>query len=192
MTVRAVLALAAAATAGLASVATAAPAPAAPYSPPPFAKHCHFRHFGEGVAPPVSGYKDDPLCVDYAKRDITVDNGGAVRFALAEPARFAIAVPKCKYWQVDHWHIQIDRGFTSLVRWDGSYWFDKGRGIGGVLMRNFRVGGQRVGADQMAALVATVSPPMAAQIRRYGKGARGSGGGMSFSLGGGDAQCPAK
>jgi hypothetical protein len=189
---RALLASTTAAVLAAVGVAVAAPAPAAPYTPPPFARHCHFRHFGEGVAPPPSGYKDDPLCVDYAKRDITVDNGGAVRFALAEPARFAIAVPKCKYWQVDHWSIQIDRGFTAVVRWDGSYWFDKGRGIGGVLMRNFRIGGQPTGADQMAALVATVSPAMADQIHRYGTGAHGSGGGMSFSLGGGDPQCPVK
>ena len=108
---------------------------------------CHFRHFGEGVAPPPRGYTDDPLCVDYAKRDITVDNGGAVRFAAAEPARFAIAVRACRYWQVDHWSVQLDRGFTAIVRWDGSYWYDRGRGIGGVLMRNFRVAGQPSGAQ---------------------------------------------
>lgn len=187
---RGLLASAATAVLVVAGVAAAAPPPAAPYHPPPFARHCHFRHFGEAVAPPFTGYRDDPLCVDYAKRDITVDNGGAARFALAEPARFAIAVPKCKYWQVDHWSVQIDRGFTAIVRWDGSYWFDKGRGIGAVLVRHFRIGGQPVGADQAATLVATVSPPMAAQIRRYGQGGRGSGGGMSFSLGGGAAQCP--
>jgi hypothetical protein len=179
------------ATSVLASPAnTGAPAPPAPYRPPPFAKACHFRHFGEAKQPPLKGYKDDPLCVDYAKRDITVDNGGAVRFALAEPARFAIAGAKCKYWQTDHWSVQLDRGFTAVIRWDGSYWFDKGKGIGGVLLRNFRVAGQPSGADQFAALVATVSPTMAAQIRRYGAGAHGSGGGMSFSLGGGDPQCP--
>src|SRR3954467_8750931 len=184
-----VLALGLPATAALAGVSSR-PSPPAPYSPPPFAKACHFRHFGEAQKPPVAGYKDDPLCVDYAKRDITVDNGGAVRFALAEPARFAIAASKCKDWQTDHWSIQVDRGFTALARWDGSYWFDKGKGIGGVLLRNFRVGGQPVGADQMAAFVATVSPAMAEQIERYGAGAHGSGGGMSFSLGNGYPQCP--
>ena len=182
--------LAAAAATAVATAASAAPAPPSPYSPPPFAKHCHFRHFGEGVAPPPSGYPDDPLCVDYAKRDITVDNGGFARFIAAEPARFAIAAKPCKYWQVDHWSVQIDRGFTAIVRWDGSYWFDKGRGTGGVLMRNFSVAGQPTGADQAAAFVATVSPTMAAYIRAYGHGAGGAGGGMSFSLGGGDPQCP--
>src|SRR5206468_6925620 len=67
----------------------------------------------------------------------------AVRFASAEPFRFAIAAKPCKYWQTDHWSIQLDRGFTAVVRWDGSYWFDKGSGIGAVLMRHFRIGGQR-------------------------------------------------
>ena len=112
--------------------AWAAPAPPAPYHDPPFAAKCHFRHFGEGVAPPPTGYPDDPLCVEYAKRDITVDNGGAVAVRAAEPARFAIAARACRYWQVDHWSVQIDRGFTAIVRWDGSYWFDRGKGIGGV------------------------------------------------------------
>src|SRR3954449_6497075 len=168
------------------------PAPPAPYHPPPFAKACHFRHFGEAKKPPLSGYKDDPLCVDYAKRDITVDNGGAVRFLAAEPARFAIAARACRYWQVDHWSVQIDRGFTAVVRWDGSYWYDRGRGVGGVLMRNFRVAGQPTGAQQAAALVATVSPPIAEQIRRYRKGSGASGGGMAFQLGGGDPSCPTR
>ena len=40
--------------------------------------------------------------------------------------------------------------------------------------------------------VATVSPPMAEQIRRYGKGSGASGGGMSFQLGGGDPSCPSR
>ena len=175
-----------------AATAAAAPSPPTPYSPPPFAKHCHLRHFGEGVAPPASGYKDDPLCVDYAKRDITIDNGGAVRFAAAEPARFAIALKACRYWQVDHWSVQIDRGFAAIVRWDGSYWWDRGRGIGGVLMSRFRIAGQPVGADQAAAAVATVSPALAAGIRAYGAGGHGSGGGMSVSLGAGDPTCPSR
>ena len=178
--------------AAAATAAAAAPAPPAPYTDPPFAHRCHFRHFGEGVAPPPAGYKDDPLCVDYAKRDITVDNGGAVRFAAAEPARFAIATKPCRYWQVDHWSIQVDRGFTAVVRWDGSYWWDRGRGIGGARLANFRIAGQPAGADQAAAAVATVSPTMAAYIRAYGRGAHGAGGGSTFSLGGSDPTCPSR
>jgi hypothetical protein len=189
---RSVLAVASAAVAVAGTVASAAPAPPAPYVAPPFASQCVFRHFGEGVAPPPSGYDDDPLCVEYEKRDITVDNGGAARFAAAEPARFAIAARPCRYWQVDHWRIRVDRGFEKVAQWDGSYWFDKGRGTGGVLLRHFRIAGQRVGASQLAAAVATVSPPLADQIRRYGKGSHGAGGGMSFDLGGGEPQCPTR
>jgi hypothetical protein len=190
--IRVVVAASSAIIAATGAAAFAAPSPPTPYSPPPFAGHCQFRHFGEGVAPPIQGYKDDPLCVDYAKRDITLDNGGAVRFTLAEPARFAIAAKPCKYWQVDHWSVQIDRGFTAVVRWDGSYWFDKGRGIGAAVMRNFRIAGQRVGAAQAAAAIAIVSPQLAGEIRTYGRGSGRSGGGASFNLGGGDPQCPSR
>jgi hypothetical protein len=177
---------------GIAAVAAAASAdPAAPYQPPPFAKKCHVRHFHEAAVPPATGYPDDPLCVDYAKRDITVDNGGAAGFAYAEPFRFAIAGKPCRYWQQDHWSVQIDRAYSAIVRWDGSYWFDKGRGIGGVLLHNFTVMGQPAGPYQAAAAVATVSPAIADQIRSYGGGPRG-GGGMSFSLGGGQPGCPTR
>jgi hypothetical protein len=189
---RRLLAAAVATATVVATGAAAAPKPPSPYADPPFAHRCHFRHFGEAVAPPASGYPDDPLCVDYAKRDITVDNGGAVRFVGAEPARFAIAAKPCRYWQIDHWSVQLDRGFTAVVRWDGSYWFDKGRGIGAVLMRHFSIAGQSAGADQAAAAVATVSPTMAAYIRAYGRGGNGSGGGSAFDLGGGDPQCPSR
>ena len=192
MTLRRILVLVPAVVILSAVGAAAAPAPPKPYSPPPFAHRCHFRHFGEGVAPPATGYKDDPLCVDYAKRDITVDNGGAVRFAAAEPARFAIALKACRYWQVDHWSIQLDRGLGALVRWDGSYWWDRGLGIGGAQLANFHIAGQPVGADQAAAAIETVSPTLAAQIRAYGAGAHGAGGGSTFSIGGGDPTCPSR
>src|SRR2546430_17383258 len=57
----------------------------APYVDPPFGTECVFHHFGEGQAPPLDGCPDDPFCVEYEKRDITVDNGGAVE-VLAGPA----------------------------------------------------------------------------------------------------------
>jgi hypothetical protein len=191
MSPRALLTAAVALAMGVGGLASAAPAgPPAPYVAPPFADTCTVHRFHEGEQPPLDGYGEDPFCVDYRKRDITVDNGGAVRFALAEPARFAAAGRKCRYWQQDHWSIQVDRGFTAVARWDGSYWYDRGRGVGAVLLKNFRVAGQPVGARQMAALVGTVSPAAAEQIRRYGAGSHGAGGGMSFSLGGGDPTCP--
>src|ERR1035437_8706507 len=83
--------------------AAGAAQPMTPYNPPSF--HCQFVQFGNGQAPALTGYPQDPLCVEYDKRNITASNGGAVTFVLAEPTRFAIAVPKCQYWQLDHWSV---------------------------------------------------------------------------------------
>ncbi|HWA66488.1 MAG TPA: hypothetical protein VG899_09000, partial [Mycobacteriales bacterium] len=120
------------ATTALVMVATpsgANPPSFAPYRPPTF--HCPTVHYyGNGVAPPLAGLAGRTLCVVYDKRDITVDNGGAIRFALAEPARFSVAA-KCQYWQRDHWRIRIDRGYGEIVQWDGSYWWDLRNGYGG-------------------------------------------------------------
>ncbi len=172
----------------LASVAAVAPAVAAghakqatgpsPYSHPPF--HCTVHHFGNGKAPKPAKTKSDPLCLDYNKRDITADNGGAIRFLEAEPARFAVA-GKCDYWQQDHWSVQLDRGFGPIARWDGSYWWDIPDGLGAGILRHFRIAGQPVGPTQAAKAIATVSPALAKQIRRYGAGRRG-GGGATFTL----------
>jgi hypothetical protein len=144
-----------------------APGPSA-YVNPPFAKHCKVHRFAEGVAPDLSKYPDDPLCVEYQKRDITVDNGGAVSFLLAEPARFAIALPKCQYWQQDHWRIQVDRDQEHIVQWDGSYWFDKGTGRAGAILRNFRFEGQPADPGPLADLVEQVSPELAQAMRSHG------------------------
>jgi hypothetical protein len=149
-------------------VAHAAGTPVRPYFAPPFAHQCTVHRFGEGVAPNLNGYPDDPLCVEYAKRDITVDNGGAIRFLLAEPARFAIALPKCQYWQQDHWSVQFSRGDVPVIRWDGSYWFDKGKGQAAGRLRNLTVGGQPMSVARAAALVRPVSPQLAAFLDQYG------------------------
>lgn len=159
--------------------AVASTPPVATYHDPPW--HCRFQHFGEDKAPRVGAKEPDPFCVDYAKRDITVDNGGAVRFAEAEPARFAAAGPACRYWQTDHWSVQIDRADGAVVSWDGSYWYDRGKGYGAAIVRHFHLAGQPVGAWQAAAALATVDPQLAAVIRSYGAGPRG-GGGASFTL----------
>src|SRR5882724_3739861 len=98
----------------------------APFVDPPFADQCVVHQFGEGEAPALDGYPDDPLCVEYQKRDITATNGGAIRFLAAEPARFAIAIPKCRYWQQDHWRVQLGPADPTIIQWDGSYWFNKG------------------------------------------------------------------
>ena len=149
--------------------------PFQPYFPPPFANACTVHHFGEGVAPPLSGIPDDPLCVDYAKRDITITDGGAIRFLAAEPARFLVAVPKCQYWQQDHWSVQVAPGWVPIIRWDGNYWFDEGTGQAGARLTDLRVGGVPVGAAQLADLVAPFSPTLATFFRAFSKGGSGVG-----------------
>jgi hypothetical protein len=151
----------------------------APFVDPPFADRCAVHEFAEGEAPALDGYPDDPLCVEYQKRDITATDGGAIRFLAAEPARFAIAIPKCRYWQQDHWSVQVAPDTTALVRWDGSYWFDKGTGVGAARLRNFQIGGQPAGPDDAANLIAPLDPDLAALIRQYGEGPNGGGGAVA-------------
>lgn len=146
-----------------------------PYYAPPFRSHCTVQHYGEGKAPNPAKTHQDPLCVEYQKRDITVDNGGAVRFLRAEPDRFAAALDKCAYWQQDHWSVQVSRGQTPLVRWDGSYWFDKGTGQAASRLHDLRIGGQRAGLRRAARRVAPYSPQLASYFRRYSRGGDGMG-----------------
>jgi hypothetical protein len=159
-----------------------------PYVDPPFAGQCTVHHFAEGEEPPLDGCGEDPFCVEYEKRDITATNGGAIRFLAAEPARFAAAIPKCRYWQQDHWRIQVDPGTPTLVGWDGSYWFNKGSGMGAARLRNFTIGGFPADPGPAADLVALVDPELAAVMRSYGDGP-GGGGGAFFSIGAGDPSC---
>ncbi len=164
------------------------PSPVSPFVEPPFENLCVLRHFEEAEAPPIDSCTDDPLCVEYEKRDITFTNGGAVEFLAAEPARFAIAIPKCRYWQQDHWRIQLNPGDVPLVAWDGSYWFNKGNGTGAARMRNFAINGQPADPGPAADVVQLFSPEMADVIRTYGESPTG-GGGASFELGYGDPTC---
>jgi hypothetical protein len=172
---------------GLPAGALAQPQPT-PYVDPPFAERCTVHHFAEGQEPPLDGCTDDPFCVEYEKRDITATNGGAIRFLAAEPARFGAAIPKCRYWQQDHWRVQGSPGDTPIVGWDGSYWFDKGSGMGAARLRNFTINGVPADPGPAADLVALVDPDLAAVIRSFGEGA-GGGGGSFVSLGGGDPAC---
>lgn len=149
--------------------------PFRPYFPPPFADTCTVHRFGEGVAPPLTGIPDDPLCVEYAKRDITITNGGAIRFLLAEPARVFVAVPKCAYWQQDHWSVQLAPGTPSVIRWDGSYWWDEGTGQAGAVLANLSVGGVPIDARQAAALVAPLNPRLARFFLAFGRNGPGAG-----------------
>ena len=149
--------------------------PFQPYFAPPFADSCTVHEYGEGQAPPLSGLPDDPLCVEYAKRDITITDGGAIRFLAAEPARFLVAVRKCQYWQQDHWSVQVAPGGLAVIRWDGSYWFDEGAGQAAARLSNLTFAGVPVGAAQLANLVAPLSPTLAGFFREFSQGGTGGG-----------------
>lgn len=121
-----------------ASVATAAPV--APYDGSnPF--RCKTQNVGTGVDFPDPDA--DPFCVEFDKTRQNVTDLGIVDFLLNEPARVAAATPKCFYHQTDHWTGSIVQGTEpTLWHWDGRYFFDKARGMGGVRVDNLVVGGQ--------------------------------------------------
>jgi hypothetical protein len=103
---------------------------------------CELQQLGTGTEFPHPDA--DPFCVEYDKRHQNVTELGVVQFLAQEPARFAAAGPKCWYFQRDHWvgSIVQDDGTTQTYKWDGSYFYDKARGLGGVYIENFSVNGQ--------------------------------------------------
>lgn len=139
-----------------------------PYADPGFRNSCVWYEFGEGQTPPWWLFLIEPLCVEYSKRDITFDNGGALLFLLAEPARFAVAIPSCRYWQRDHWSVQESRGDVPIVAWDGSYWFDKRARRAAFRLENFRVHGVSVGVGDAVAALRPRFPLLADALARYG------------------------
>lgn len=169
-----VLSLALAATLVAGPAGPPAPAPG-PYTDPPFGHRCSWSSYGDGVAPPLNVAGREPLCVKYSKRDITADNGGALAFLLAEPARFAVAIPACRYWQIDHWRVRLSGGDRPLLRWDGSYWFDRSSGAGGVRLTGFALAGRPIGVGSAAALLRPRFPRLAGELARYGRQAGESG-----------------
>jgi hypothetical protein len=126
-------------------VLLAAPAALAQSPPPayydgqnPFA--CTLQQLGTGTDYPDPNA--DPLCVEFDKTHQNVTELGIVDFLSKEPARVAAASPKCFYFQRDHWTSSIQDGQQpELYHWDGSYFFDKAQGRGGVFVENFRLGG---------------------------------------------------
>lgn len=141
------------------------------YTDPGFAADCTFHRFGEGETPPLDLIGTEPLCVEYAKRDITVSNGGAARFVLAEPARFAVALPACKYWQLDHWSVQVRPGDPTVVGWDGSYWFDKSEGAAALRATGITIAGRPAQAGEAADLLRPHHPELADALERAAVGA---------------------
>ena len=132
-------ATAALALAGCAAATAQAQEPFAPYDGTiPF--RCELQDVGTGVDFPDPDA--DPFCVKFDKTQQNVTDFGIVDFLLNEPGRVAAATPKCFYFQRDHWTGSIVQDETpELWNWVGNYWFDKARGLGGVSVRRFRVGG---------------------------------------------------
>lgn len=140
-----------------------------PYADPPFGGQCVWHHFAEGETPPLWLYLLDPLCVEYQKRDITFDNGGALEFLLAEPARIAVSIPSCRYWQKDHWSIQPTAGATPIVAWDGSYWFDRKARVLSARLSNFTVHGHTAGTGDVVQALRPYAPRLADVLAAYGE-----------------------
>jgi hypothetical protein len=131
-------------------------APVAAQSGEPFrpwggriAFHCELQDVGTGTNYPHP--RADPFCVEYDKTRQNVTNFGLVDFLAKEPARVAAATPKCFYHQRDHWTGSIiQNGERKLWHWDGNYFFDKAKGIGGVSVHNFTIGGERADVSRFA------------------------------------------
>ncbi|MFE0513299.1 hypothetical protein [Streptomyces sp. NPDC058964] len=151
--------------------AGAADASVDPFVEPGFAAGCAWHEFGEGEQPPWWLTFADPLCVEYSKRDITIDDGGALRFLVAEPSRFAIAMVTCRYYQKDHWSVQSTHGATPWVTWDGQYWWDKTARRAGARLTNFRIDGRTVGIGDAVAALEPVFPDVARALSDYGQAA---------------------
>ena len=129
----------------------AAAASAAPYAPydgsNPF--NCDLQRVGTGTDFPQPDA--DPFCVEFDKTQQNVTDFGLADFLANEPARVAAASPKCFYFQRDHWTGSVVQGGEPETwHWDGSYFFDKARGTGGVHVANFRIGGEPADARPYA------------------------------------------
>jgi hypothetical protein len=122
-------------------------APAMALAPPtpwnganPF--NCTIQDAGQGTTVPDPGA--DPYCVSFDKTNQNVTELGLVDFLTKEPARVAAAVPKCFYFQEDHWRgslIQSDQQ-TVIYEFIGHYFFNKATGDGGAWVSGFTIAGQ--------------------------------------------------
>jgi hypothetical protein len=62
---------------------------------------------------------------------------------------------------------------VPVVRWDGSYWFDKGTGQAAARLRNLTVGGEPATVEEAAEAVENASPELARWLRAHGRPASG-------------------
>src|ERR1700742_2669434 len=118
---------------------------------------CTLQQVGSGTDLP---YPDAaPFCVEFDKRAQNITQLGIVDFIAKEPARVAAAVPKCFYFQRDHWRGSIDQAAGPvLYEFDGTYFFDKARGRGGVHLENFKIAGQTSDPSQLPGFPADWKP----------------------------------
>ena len=175
---RSILAAALAA-AGVLSASAAAATPVVPWDGTnPF--RCTLQNVGTGADFPDPGA--DPFCVEFDKTSQNVTDFGLLEFLALEPARVAAASTKCFYFQHDHWTGSIVQGQPpELWHWDGSYFFDKARAIGGVYVSDLRsplfgplTGGVRLVDLGAADPVCAAKVDTAAERRRvYRRGAGG-------------------
>lgn len=88
----------------------------------------------------------EPYCVEFDKTRQNVSQLGILEFLMKEPARVAAALPKCFYYQADHWRGSIvqDDERTKLYEFRGRYFFDKARGEGGAHIVDLAAGGRLV------------------------------------------------
>ncbi len=103
---------------------------------------CTIQDAGQGTTVPDPGA--DPYCVRFDKTNQNIAELGLVDFLSKEPARVAAAVPKCFYYQEDHWRgslIQSDQR-TVVYEFYGHYFFNKATGDGGVWVTGLTVAGQ--------------------------------------------------
>jgi hypothetical protein len=103
---------------------------------------CTIQDAGQGTTVPDPGA--DPFCVRFDKTNQNITQLGLVDFLSKEPARVAAAVPKCFYYQEDHWRgslIQSDQQ-TVVYEFYGHYFFNKATGDGGVWVTGLTVAGQ--------------------------------------------------
>lgn len=102
--------------------------------------NCELQNVGTGTDYPDPDA--DPFCVEFDKTNQNITDFGLVEFTAQEPARVAAAGDKCFYFQRDHWTGSVVQGQSPEVwNWDGNYFYDRARGVGGVSVRNFRIGG---------------------------------------------------
>jgi len=81
--------------------------------------------------------------VRFDKTHQNITQLGIVNFLLEEPARTAAAVPKCFYFQEDHWRASVAQtDKTAIYEWVGHYFFNKATGDGGVWVTHFTIDGR--------------------------------------------------